>query len=229
MTHFDITADNQSEVVARLTNFVANSQTWDEGAAWYDMAHTAARALANDVGCSVRQAAGVIAALSPQLDAEINLTGVLAILDGTSRMAITGRQLDKALRCVRGDPTEILDPITGPKTWNFFWNIYAPGLRDHVTVDYRYADVIANEMRPCEQKRGIDRGGYGSRYDRHLLVTEDVASRLRRSGHPMITAAQVQAIAWCEAKRIELAYPHSKGLVRKQGPHRKGQPYVIHN
>jgi hypothetical protein len=224
--HFDISTTNHTEVVDRLTRFVADAEAFDEGAAWYDMAHTAARALANDVGCSVRQAAGVIAALSPQLDAEINLTGVLAILDGTSRMAITGRQLDKALRCVRGDPTEILDPITGPKTWNFFWNIYAPGLRDHVTVDGRYADVVANVMRPWKAKRGIDRGGYGSRYDRLVCVTEDVASQLRRCGHVSMTAPRVQAIAWCEAKRIELAYPHCKGKVRKQGPSRKGQPYV---
>jgi hypothetical protein len=224
--HFDVTTSNHDQVVDRLTRFVADAEAWDEGVAWYDMAHSAARALANDVGCSVRQSAGVIAALSPQLDAEINLTGVLAILDGTSRMAITRNQLDKALRCVRGDPAEILNPITGPKTWNFFWNIYAPGLRDHVTVDGRYADVVANVMRPWMVKRGIDRGGYGTRYDRHLCVTEDVASRLRRCGHTSMTAPQVQAIAWCEAKRIELAYPHCKGQVRKQGPSRKGQPYV---
>ena len=225
MTHFDIDNHNRSEVVTRLSNFVENSQTWDDGVAWYDMAHTAARALANDVGCSVRQAAGVIAALSPQLDAEINLTGVHAILDGTSRMAITGRQLDKALRCVRGDPVDVLNPITGPKTWNFFWNIYAPGLRDHVTVDGRYADVVANQMRPWMNKRGIDRGGYGTRYDRHLLVTEDVASCLRKRGRN-VNAAQVQAISWCEAKRIERQGLTARGTERKQGPSRRGQRYM---
>ena len=225
--HFDITHNNHRHVVERLARFVADAETFDEGVVWYDMAHCAARGLAVELGCTTRQAAGVIAALSPQLDAQINLTGVVAILDGTSKkVAITGRQLNKALRCVHGDPTSVLNPVTGPKTWNFFWNVYAPGLRDHVTVDGRYADVIANCMRPWGLQRGIDRGGYGTRYDRYHCVTEDVASRLRRGGHRTITAPQVQAIAWCEAKRIEHDYPHCKGLVRKQGPARRGQTYV---
>lgn len=231
--HFDITPANQAEVVTRVARFVAEADpaAFDAGRNWYDAAHDAAISFGRLAGVKTRNAAGVIAAISPQLDAEANLDPmwIAKIIVGqpvAGRGAITGAQRDKAGRCLQYDPTDVLDPRTGPKTWNFFWNIWAPTLRDHVTIDGRYADVLANRMLGWKDKRGIDTGGPGSRYERFAFVTEDVARNLRAHGFPWMTAPQVQAIAWCEAKRIERVGITTRGTVRKNGPHRKGQPYT---
>ena len=228
MSHFDITPDNQPLVVARLTSMVRDAppDVIERGRYWYDEAHDAARLHAGLWGITMKQAAGVLAAISPNLDADDNFNGADDAMAGINIMHITGRQYQKAKACFERDPTEVLNPRTGPKTWSFFWNIYAPTLRERVTIDGRFADVIANEMRPWKRKRGIDVGGPGSRYESYEMVTEDAAKHLRRNGMPWMTAVQVQAITWVEAKRIEFAAPHCKGLPRKQGPTRKGQRYT---
>ena len=227
MAHFDITPDNHDAVVTRLATMVlsASDAIVDEGLAWYDEAHGAARELSSDLGITLRQAAGVIATSSPNLDAGINMAAA-RIIDGTEqRLYEKSRQ--RALMCLRHDPTEIIDKRTAPKTWSFFWNIYAPGLRDHVTVDGRHADIIANTMRGWKANRGIDVGHVGSRYESYEFITEDTARALRLlRPFRTITAPQVQAILWCEGKRIERQGLTSRGNPRKVGCHRKGQPYV---
>ena len=228
MSHFDITPDNRLSVVTRLTSMVwdAPPDVIEQGRYWYEQAHDSAMALGRLLGTSTRNAAGVLASISPNLEANDNFAMAHAVLEGTDTLHVTGKQRAKALACLEADPTEVLNPRTGPKTWSFFWNIYAPSLRERVTIDGRFADIIANEMRPWKQKRGIDVGGPGTRYESYEHVTEDAARWLRGRGMPWITAVQVQAITWVEAKRIEFAAPHCKGLPRKQGPHRKGQRYI---
>ena len=228
MSHFDVTPDNHDEVVNRLYTMVfdAPPDVFERGRYWYDQAHASAVTLGRLLGTGTRNAAGILAAISPNLEADDNFAMAHHVIEGTDMLHVTGKQRDKACGCLMDDPTEVLNPKTGPKTWAFFWNIYAPTLRDHVTIDGRHADVIANCMRPWKVKRGIDTGGPGTRYESYEHVTEDAAQWLRRNGYPWMTAVQVQAIVWCEAKRIELAAPHCRGLPRKQGPHRKGQAYV---
>jgi len=216
--------------VERMARFVADApdDTIERGLAWYGDANRFAVSLAGDLGITVKQAAGILAAVSPQLDADMNLSWVARdILAGNDSLAITGKQRTKAIACMTLDPAQVLNPITGPKTWAFFWNIYAPGLREHVTIDGRFADIWENSMRPWKAYKGIDVGGPNSRYQRYSYATEDVARCLRkRRRFRTLTAVQVQAIAWCHGKQIELDRPHSKGLVRKQGPHRRGQTYM---
>lgn len=225
---FDITPDNHNDVVKRLCGFVidAPDDVRDYGLGWYEVAHDAARVVAADLGVPVRNAAGMIACASPSIDAEVLVGEIERILTGqTSR--VTGRQRAKVVACLRTEPTEILNQRTGPKTWAFFWNIYAPSLRDHVTVDGRRADIIANCMRPWRANRGIDVGGPGSRYESYEYVTEDAARRLRRIGRfRTITAVQVQAVTWCEGKRRERPGLTARGHLRKVGVHRKNQPYT---
>jgi len=216
--------------VERMARFVADApdDVIEQGLGWYGDANRFARSLAKDLGISPKQAAGILAAVSPQLDAEINLSStVTAILDGTSTVAMTGRQRTKALACLTLDPTQVLNPVTGPKTWAFFWNIYAPTLREHVTIDGRYADIIENEMRPWRAYRGIDTGGPGTKYERYEHLTEDVARCLRRqSRFKTLTAVQVQAIAWCHGKQIEMTGVTCRGTPRRQGVFRRGQTYT---
>ena len=228
MSHFDITPGNRLTVRERLVSMVLRTPepTFGQGVHWYEQAHDSAVSLGRLLGTSTRNAAGVLACISPNMDADDNFALASAVIDGTNTMHVTGKQQAKARACLEVDPTEVLNPRTGPKTWAFFWNIYAPSLRDHVTIDGRFADIIANEMRPWKASRGIDVGGPGSRYESYEFITEDAASYLRRFPQfRWMTAVQVQAICWMGAKRIEFKVPHCRGLPRKQGPHRKGQPY----
>ena len=167
--------------------------------------------------------------LSPGVEAEVqNLDLAFAVGEATWDIAriptvlrrVPRRHIVRALRIRDGERfrSAVLNPRTGPKTWAFFWNIHAPTLRERVTVDGRHADVIVNEMRGWQLKRGIDVGGPGSRYESYEHVTEDAASWLRRNGLPWMTAVQVQAIAWCHAKAIEQA-----GLTTRATPARTDQ------
>jgi hypothetical protein len=197
-----------------------------EGLGWYELAHQEVRSIARSLGITLHQAAGMYAVASPRIDASIITGEIERVLCGRTSQ-IVGRQRRKIERCLHHHPTTVLDPRTGPKTWAFYWNVYAPSLRDHVTVDGRHADIIANSMRPWRQKRGIDNGGPGTRYESYEYVTEDAARELRKSAaYRGITAVQVQAITWCEGKRIERQGVTLKGLPRRQSPARKGQPYL---
>lgn len=228
MSHFDITPDNRLDVIARLTSMVWNAppDVLADGRYWYELAHEHARNAARSYGCTVMQAAGALAAISPNLDADDNFRHFERIITNEDTLHVTYRQREKAFRCLIGDPREVLNPRTGPKTWSFFWNIYAPTLRERVTIDGRFADIIANELRGWKLKRGIDSGGPGTRYESYEHVTEDAARWLRGRGMPWITAVQVQSICWMEGKRIELQGLTTRGTCRKQGVFRKGQRYI---
>ena len=58
--------------VERMARFVADApdDTIERGLAWYGDANRFAVSLAGDLGITVKQAAGILAAVSPQLDAE---------------------------------------------------------------------------------------------------------------------------------------------------------------
>lgn len=221
--YFDVTPANHAEVVDRIATMVrdAPGPILADGLAWYEQAHAAAVDLARGFGITLRQAAGVLSALSPGIDAELLLANGLDVIGATGAMRA------KAQRCLTADPTEVLNPHSGPKTWAFFWNIYAPSLRDHVTIDGRQADIICNRMRPWRAERGIARGGPGTRYESYEFVTEDAARVLRRSRcFRTITAVQVQAVSWMHGKAIERQGTTIYGAPRKQGVFRKGQVYL---
>ena len=228
MSYFDVTDANHDEIVKRCAAMVLSAPPAivEHGLGWYEQAHDSAGVLAVDLGVTRKQAAGVLAAASPGVEAGENFAAIHALIDGTNPR-LTTKQRDKALACLVKCPTEVLSPRTGPKTWAFFWNIYAPGLRDHVTVDGRHADVIANRMRPWQANRGIEVGGPGTRYESYEFVTEDVARHLRKlSRFSAITAVQVQAVLWCEGRRIERQGLTTRGTPRQQGCFRRGQHYT---
>lgn len=132
---------------------------------------------------------------------------------------------------IRGgaEPGEVLDRKTRPKTNSFWRNL--SGDRSTVTVDYRAADVIANQMRPVrgpQSNRGIgsalsSRGP--TRYEdyAHVITSSANLPSVQRA-MPGITPVEAQALQWVIAKDMELTNPD--GSPRKKGPARKGQPYL---
>jgi hypothetical protein len=152
--------------------------TKEKGMNWYANVHDAAIKSAREAGKTTRQAAGVVAAVSPNMDWEKNNINafheideirpehwdaisssaregrrdpaVRQLLKGMSISTATDSALLKAHRIWHGneDPEAVLTRGTAPKTNSFFRNINEPHHSGPVTVDGRHADLVVDAMRP---------------------------------------------------------------------------------
>lgn len=220
------------------------------GMAWYSNVHDAAQKAAKEHGRSTRQAAGVVSAVSPNMDWERNNINAFDELDelasrrgwdvirrsaateggrtreakdvlrGLSLSAADDNALLRADRIWNGgeDPDEVLVRKSAPKTNSFYHNILEPHKAEHVTVDGRHADIIADAMRPWGMGRGISSANSTrgmTRYERYSDVTSRVAKQMGVLPH------ELQAVAWEHGKQVERGYDPK----RKQGDMRIGQSY----
>lgn len=140
----------------------------------------------------------------------------------------------KALDIMEGaHPDDVLDRRTAPKVNAFYRNIN--GDRSVATIDGREADMSMNMMRPWTGNRGINSAslpsGKPTRYEDHeeilrtALPDINKSSRIRSfTGGRGLDIAGAQAVKWLVGKQIERTRPD--GTVMKQGPARKGQPYI---
>jgi hypothetical protein len=231
----------QRVAARRLARMVerTDDDTIAAGLDWYPNAHDEAAAVARTLGISVRQAAGIIAVLSPGVRADIeNVDLALAIGEATWDVTaipaklgrVPKRSVVKALRIRDGeDPADVLDARSAPKTTCFFHNIHDPRDDRWVTVDGRMADLIVNELRPWKLKRGIDsarlRNGVRTRYEEYEGIIRGCARIVTRQGMQM-SAIEAQAVLWCAAKGLELAGTTKRGTPRRNGPYRTGQSYT---
>jgi hypothetical protein len=155
----------------------ASSQEMAEGAAWYP----AARELAYELAGEYVQGAGVIAALSPQVQWERNIT--------LARDAFNDHfhgQVGDAIRKARlimqwEDPDKVLP--RGKKTWHFYHSILNPATTEHVTID-RHAYCVAMGT-PVPPKH------IGAPLYRTLVA--DYQDAARYVGRPV---SEVQAVPW---------------------------------
>lgn len=134
-----IAAETFSADAIHATFAAATDAQWAEGAVWYQTAHAGAADLADAYGLTTRQAAGIIAALSPQTEWTLNLT-LAADLCATGTAGHYRNALDKAQAILAG--AEPLDVLGGPKVRSFFRNIAEPDRPGPVTID-RHAVAIA--------------------------------------------------------------------------------------
>ena len=113
----------------------------DAGAAWYAEARATAEALAAGTALSTRQAAGIIAALSPRSRWAQNVRAAADVVNGRRPTTVFGANVDKAVRIAQGeDPDAVL---SGPKVRAFFANIM--GDPNAVTVDTWAARIALGE------------------------------------------------------------------------------------
>jgi hypothetical protein len=137
----------------------------------------------------------------------------------------------KAHRMLEGeDPETVLPRRTSPKTNSFAHDIHDPDSQ-HVTIDGRQADMIANNMRSwTDSGRGISSAalpsGKATRYEDHEEVVRAAARNLSRSKFGAVSPTATQAITWEQGKVIERSAPTKSGKPRKVGVKREGQPYV---
>jgi hypothetical protein len=178
----------------------ANPSAVREGTAWYHAAHTYARGLSERYGVTLEQAAGVLAALSPQLrwdgGAHNNMTCADQLIRTGDTSGVLGGSKRKALAILAGSAP--LDILGGPKVRAFYANILDPESSQEVTVDSHATDVAMGK-RAASRQFELARAG---RYEHIAAAYRMAAAMVGVSGLTM------QAICWV-AWRQRYAYARS--------------------
>jgi hypothetical protein len=171
-----------------------------EGAVWYPTAHALAGLLAG-YG-NEREGAGVIAALSPQIQWDRNVVlATDAYADYWHGQVHDAR--NKARRIMQGEDPDTVLP-RGKKTWHFFHSINTPETTEHVTID-RHAVAIAEgiPVRCNPGKIGV------VRYRTTVAAYLGAAHILSRP------VSEVQAIVWVARRNSE--YNHAEAVAWRNG------------
>lgn len=168
---------------------VFRSATADQltaGMSWYADAHGAAASLDP---ASPDRAAGVIAALSPQMSWPRNLElAARMYADGRLDGGALGRSIDRATAIYHGAAP--LDILRGPKTRAFFQLIANPGDRDTVCIDRHAIDVAVGERLSAQDREARYPLANHGWYERFADAYRQAARRLG------VTPAVVQATTW---------------------------------
>src|SRR5690242_14788521 len=128
----------------------ANASDLIEGTEWYSKAHAICERISETHGITLKQACGVIAALSPGRAWEFNVSDAETFISAYQSGA-RGRQLPivgtygrknvrKSIDILRG--VEPLDVLGGSKVRSFYSNILNPENESPVTID-RHAKCAA--------------------------------------------------------------------------------------
>lgn len=228
-------------------------QVKQSGMQWYDRVNEATAKGVRSRGLSLEQGAGIVAAVSPNMDWERNnisafdeiskLRGgdwdtihraaggdkaakgeMKSRLSGLSIATSPAANLVKANRIMEGeDVNDVLPRRTAPKTNSFAANIADPGNSGPVTVDGRAHDIIADRLQPWKENRNI-----GS-----AALKTGKPTRYERMEQVYRTAADVagirphemQAVTWEGGKGFETLGTTKSGDPRVQGVQRVGQGY----
>jgi hypothetical protein len=168
----------------RRTLKQATADQYAEGLRWYQCAHTFAVGLSTRYGLTLRQACGIVAALSPQCSWPKNMKDADALCR-TGRAPTLGDSVRKARRIAAGaDP---LDVMHAPKTRAFFGNILNPETSTDVTID-RHA---------CDLACGVRRGDAYRPELRVVTGYQQLAAAYRAVAAQLgMTASTVQAVTW---------------------------------
>ena len=165
-----------------------------EGLGWYHQAHEHAREIADTYGTTTAQAAGVIAALSPQTGWGLNIRLAHDAADHArhGRTDLIGGHTEdacaKASRILQGhDPDDVLG---GRKVRSFYANILRPDRPGHVTIDRHALSLLADDR--DANARILDRAGV---YQRCAAVFRTSATLLTGGG-ASLRPHEVQAVAW---------------------------------
>lgn len=218
------------------------------GAHWYGKVNEAVHKGIKGTSTSSLAGAGLVAAVSPNMDWEKRnidalgelhslrqgdwnsiLKGDRSPLSGMSISAATNDGLSKAHRILQGEHVDdVLKRRTAPKTNAFAHNINLD--EGFVTIDGRAHDIGANRMQGWTQPRGIQSAslptGKKTRYEHFEDAYRSAARSINEEHGTQYRPFDVQAIVWEGGKETEMSFPTKSGAPRKKGVVRKGQPYV---
>lgn len=225
-----------------------DSNTIQRGRQWYPAVNEAVAKGIRGTSTTPLAGAGLVAAVSPNMDWEnhnISALGELHSLTDADfeairkgdRSPVAGMSISrapksgliKAHRILQGEPVDtVLDRRTAPKTNAFAHNI---NLEDHVvTIDGRAHDIAANRMQAWTEGRGIGsaalKTGKATRYEHFEDAYKGATSSINDEHGLGLTPFDVQAVTWEGGKDKEKSFPTKSGKPRVKGVARRGQPYV---
>lgn len=228
----------------------APRQVHDAGVRWYSDVHEATSKGVRGTSTDVHRGAGLVAAVSPQMDWDNrNIHAIKELhtlkeehwkaiergdrtpLQGMSIAAASTHSLMKAKRLMEGeDVDDVLTRRTAPKTHSFAHNIAHPDVAGHVTIDGRAHDIATNRLQGWEQGRGIGSAalpsGKTTRYEHFEKTYRTAADALTRQHGREYLPHEIQAVTWEMGKVLERSGTTKAGNPRKVGVRRSGQPYV---
>lgn len=119
----------------------------NQGKAWYNNANEFAAGLSAKYELPIEVICGVIAALSPQKDWELNKVCTVSFFNGNKKGLSTKINVNKAIEIrdtkdINDIPSILLGKYDGFKTHAFYHNLSKPKGCDHVTLD-RHAIGLA--------------------------------------------------------------------------------------
>lgn len=159
------------------------------GIDWYPEAYAIACDLGERYGCTSEQAAGIIAALSPQQAWAQSVRSAERFL-ATGERVHTESNMSKCRRILAGE--DIATVLNAPKTTNFWLGIISLG-QDGVCID-RHAIDIALGVRHTEASRPT----IGAKlYRAAEQAYRDAADILSGMG-ALISPAELQSVTWAD-------------------------------
>lgn len=196
---------------------LAGQDEIQQGRSWYQQASDFAQRLADAYGCSYYQAAGVIAALSPNQSWEMNQRAAdLTIkawshgIDPCSIMGVPAYPVmrEKASRILGLDPHNtnnlmVEAILNGPKITSFFRCMC--GLQQEVCVDGHALSIYLGQRIPTTRTPTISPALYSAVQRSYQLVSKRSYDLIGE----VLTPAQVQAVTWIVYRRL-YAYKRSK-------------------
>ena len=186
MTPSLITND-QGEATNRIVAMFrsANAEELAYGLTWYQDAHTFAAEVAQRHGLTVRQVAGIIAALSPRTSWELNKVNAERLIATGDCPGLTlGRHRAQRIAFDAEDPADVLG---GPKVRSFFDNLADPLNSEAVVIDRHAFDAVAGQVTNDHTRKQLDRKG---EYQRVSDIYRSAAHVLGVQPHV------VQAVVW---------------------------------
>lgn len=164
------------------------------GIEWYSEAYGIAETLSIVYGCTVAQAAGIIAALSPQQGWVQNVKSAERFLADNSASLHTRVTMSKCKRILAGE--DILAVLNASKTQNFYLSIVSRGA-EGVCID-RHAIDIALGVRHTEKSRPSISVKL---YRDAAQAYRDAAEALAAEGC-LISPAELQAVLWAAHVKV---------------------------
>lgn len=164
-----------------------------QGEQWYERAHTEACSLGQEANLTTTAAAGIIAALSPQVEWGRNVEAAYMVANGFTPPAILGRSIQKAERIRNGEHPN--DVLSGDKVRAFWHLIEHPHSQEGVVCVDRHAfDVAVGYVTDDRTRKALERVGI------YVLFSEAYRLASERVGAlPHV----VQATTWVTWKGVK--------------------------
>tara|TARA_B100001939_G_scaffold173118_1_gene149129 strand:- start:605 stop:1231 length:627 start_codon:yes stop_codon:yes gene_type:complete len=188
--------------------FQSNNQDKENGLAWYSNAYTFCLRIAAELGFSVDQIAGAIAALSPNnkwerncQDAENLARAIKAGIDIDSVKVCTfGNNKAKAVKILSSDvdSAEIVSILRGQKIVAFYLNIARNGDTDCPVIDGHAYNIAMGTVGSLRDVPSITPKGFETIQN----LYRDAAATVSQITGETVSAGQVQAVTWVCYRRI---------------------------